>query len=315
MIRPNRQNRLWSIVLAGGDGERVSPLIQRWLGFPKPKQYCSFVGSRSMFQHTLDRALGLTGPDCLVTVVARHHQREAMAQVEGRNVGTVLFQPENRDTVGGIFLPLAYIRAHNPQATVVIYPSDHFIFPEERFLEIVQRAVWTAEWLSSRLVLLTVPPDRLELEYGWVQPGRNLARSVDCRIRHVRRFVEKPDEQEARRLWVAEGLWNTLVLAVRVETLWRIGWRIFPDMMPLFERITAAFGTAEEAGVLNRMYEIMPARNFSSDLLGRIAEEVVAIELSDVLWCDWGKPARIVQTLQRLGKTPNFRPALVESAC
>ena len=51
-----RQNRVWSIVLAGGEGERVQPLVQRWLGQPKPKQYCAFVGTRSLLQHTLDRA-------------------------------------------------------------------------------------------------------------------------------------------------------------------------------------------------------------------------------------------------------------------
>ena len=47
---------VWSLVLAGGNGERLGPLVQRWLGRHKPKQYCTFIGSRSMLQHTLDRA-------------------------------------------------------------------------------------------------------------------------------------------------------------------------------------------------------------------------------------------------------------------
>jgi hypothetical protein len=51
---------LWSIVLAGGDGARTKEFIRHWLGYEKPKQYCVFVGSRSMFQHTLDRAVRLT---------------------------------------------------------------------------------------------------------------------------------------------------------------------------------------------------------------------------------------------------------------
>ena len=60
--------QLWSIILAGGEGTRVSTLVHRWLGRPKPKQYCAFVGTRSMFQHTLDRASRLTPPDRMVTV-------------------------------------------------------------------------------------------------------------------------------------------------------------------------------------------------------------------------------------------------------
>ena len=47
---------LWSIILAGGNGERLKPMVQRWLGRHKPKQYCTFIGTRSMFEHTLDRS-------------------------------------------------------------------------------------------------------------------------------------------------------------------------------------------------------------------------------------------------------------------
>jgi mannose-1-phosphate guanylyltransferase len=47
---------LWSVVLAGGDAERLRPFVQRWLGRHKPKRYCTSIGTRSMFQHTLDRS-------------------------------------------------------------------------------------------------------------------------------------------------------------------------------------------------------------------------------------------------------------------
>ena len=123
-----REN-LWSIVLAGGDGVRTKEFILRWLGYEKPKQYCVFVGSRSMFQHTLDRAARLTPWERVVVVAARHHQYEVWDQLDGRPASMVLFQPKNVDTVAGIFLPLTYILAHDPLATVVIYPSDHFISP------------------------------------------------------------------------------------------------------------------------------------------------------------------------------------------
>jgi mannose-1-phosphate guanylyltransferase len=77
-------DQLWSIILAGGEGTRVSSLVHRWLGRPKPKQYCAFVGTRSMFQHTLDRASRLTPPERMVTVVAHGHRHEALAQLDGR---------------------------------------------------------------------------------------------------------------------------------------------------------------------------------------------------------------------------------------
>src|SRR5680860_644120 len=195
----NTPNKLWSIVLAGGEGERVRPLVQRWLGHHRPKQYCTFVGTRSMFQHTLHRAAKLTTPDRMVTVVAHGHGNEPWAQLDGIPGIQVLRQPLNRDTAAGIFLPLAYIRARDPAATVVIYPSDHFVYPEDRFLEVVQFAVQIAERPPWRLVLLGVQPDRLELEYGWIQPGPTFDQATSCRVWAVQAFLEKPDIGQANR--------------------------------------------------------------------------------------------------------------------
>jgi mannose-1-phosphate guanylyltransferase len=52
---PESASRLHAIVLAGGSGKRLQPVTERWLGEHRPKQYCTFVGTRSMLQHTLDR--------------------------------------------------------------------------------------------------------------------------------------------------------------------------------------------------------------------------------------------------------------------
>ena len=307
MIRlVGKNQRLWSVILAGGEGERVRPLVQRWLGRHKPKQYCTFVGTRSMLQHTLDRATRLTFPDQTLTVVSRDHRREAVSQLHGRNAGRLLLQPQNRDTAAGIFLPLTYIKAQDPSATVVVYPSDHFVYPEFRFLEIVEKAVRAAERLQDRLVLLGVPPDRLELEYGWIQTGRYLAFSGSRPVRAVRRFLEKPAAAQADEALSKGAVWNTLVFSAKVEALWTVGQRYFPDMLHLFERLAKAIGTADEDRILEGIYRVMPAKNFSSDLLEQVPEKCAVIELDNVLWSDWGKPERIAETLHRIGRQPAF---------
>src|SRR5262249_44305896 len=122
--KESRNKDLWSLVLAGGSGERLKPIIQKWLGRDRPKQYCAFVGTRSMFEHTLDRSDQIVNPERRVTVIARDHQHEAWPQFSSRLKGKVMLQAANRETAAGIFLGLSWIRFHDPEATVVIFPSD-----------------------------------------------------------------------------------------------------------------------------------------------------------------------------------------------
>lgn len=297
---------VWSIVLAGGEGERVKPLVQRWLGRHRPKQYCTFVGTRSMFQHTVDRAARLTVPSKTVVVAAKGHEPEVRTQLLGRLVEKVLWQPANRDTAAGVFLPLTYVRACDSDAMVVLFPSDHFVYPETRFLSQVRQAVEAAE-RSPRLVLLGVQPDRLELEYGWIEPASELTDGYSAKpARSVSAFLEKPDPLRADEAMRNGALWNTLVLAARADVLWELGKRCFGGLLEKFERLGDEIGGPREAEVLEQIYADMPQDNFSAGLLQRRPDAVAVMELENVLWSDWGKPERIAETLRRINRLPAF---------
>ncbi len=251
MKQVNNNRALWSIVLAGGEGTRIGSFVQRWLGKQRPKQFCTFVGTRSLLQHTLDRA-----------------------------------------------------RA--PHATVVIYPSDHFVFPEEKFLDHVHHAVLAAERLKHRIVLLGVAPDRLELDYGWILPGARLAHSGKRPVKSVRRFLEKPTAPQADEALSNNALWNTMVMTATVDTFWDLGRQCFPGLMERFDRLGSAIGTPEEARILDLIYRDMPVKNFSADLLQQVPDRVVVTELTDTLWSDWGRPERIAEALRRIDRIPAF---------
>jgi mannose-1-phosphate guanylyltransferase len=242
----------------------------------------------------------------IVTVMPREHRPEAWSQLEGRAVGTVLFQPKNRNTAAEIFLSLTYIRARDPHAIVVIYPSDHFVYPEERFIDLVQRAARTAEWLPDRLIYLGVSPDRLELDYGWIMPGEKLDGSPKYQIRAVDSFLEEPTVAQADAALAKGALWNTSVLAAKATLLWELGWQCFPDIMPHFERLSRSIGTPEEVRTLDEIYGDMPAHNFASELLRQVPDQAAVIEMSGVLWSNWGKPERIAHTLRQIGRQPAF---------
>jgi mannose-1-phosphate guanylyltransferase len=294
----------WSIILAGGRGERLASFTESWLGRPVPKQYCAFVGERSMLQHTLERASSVSRRENIVTVVAREHKGYWKSQVTGGLERGLVPQPVNRDTAAGIFLPLARVRHRDPDATVVLFPSDHFIYPASRFTASVEAAVRAASELPQRVVLLGVRPDDPEPDYGWIFRGRELTEVSGRKVHAVRRFLEKPSSEDARAARAEGALWNTLILAAKADTLWRLGWRYLPQVLFRFESYLEAIGTPEEEAVLFSIYADMPARNFSSDLLQRATSEVAVIELENVLWSDWGRAERIAETLERVGKEP-----------
>lgn len=301
-----KKKNVWSIVLAGGEGERVKPFVLRWLGRHRPKQYCTFVGTRSMFEHTLGRATLIASPTRTVVVAARHHRHEMPDQPVANRPHKLIEQPINRDTAAGIFLPISFVRAHDPQAVVVIQPSDHFVYPERRFVETVRQSVASAEGMPDRLMLLGVQPDRLETEYGWIQRGARLNGTSSHPVHAVSSFIEKPGLAQADAALRSGGLWNTLVLTATVDALWQAGWDCFPDMMPLFERLCSAWHTPDESAVIEDVYRHMPKHNFSSQLLQQVPDRVAVMELTGVLWSDWGKPERIAESIRRIGKTPAF---------
>lgn len=301
-----RSGRIWSIVLGGGDGGRMTDFIQRWLGYPRPKQYCTFVGDRSLFQHTLDRASTLSRQEHIVAVVAREHGQEAWSQLEARGAGTVLLQPRERDSAAGMYLSLTYLRAKDSQARVVIYPSDHFVYPETGFMVSVHRALCALEWLPDRFVVLGVPPDRLELDYGWIVPDDTIDGSETYRIRAIKAFVGRPSVAQADAALAGGALWNTSVLAAKAETLWHMGWECFPDLMPRFERLSRSIGTSNEAQILDEIYHDIPAHDLVSELLQRAPSRAAVLEMHEVLWSDWGKPTRIIDSLRRIGRDPAF---------
>ncbi len=90
---------LWSIILAGGEGTRMCPLVARCFEQGRPKQYCRFCGAKSMLEQTIDRALDLVEPQALITVIGTGHRGFVAGGIPGR----ILEQPKMRGTAVAVF--------------------------------------------------------------------------------------------------------------------------------------------------------------------------------------------------------------------
>jgi mannose-1-phosphate guanylyltransferase len=301
-----KPRNLWTIILSGGNGERLRSFVRKLFGREKPKQYCAFVGTRTMFQHTLDRASLLRPPERRVILVAKSHVERGWVGRTHLPEAKLIAQPSCRDTGPGVFLPLTYVRRQDPDANVVILPSDHYVYPESLFIQAIRNAVEATEALPNHLVLLGAFPEKPDPDLGWIELGESLYLPCDSLVFGVSRFVEKPGIEEAERVMKSGGLLNTLVIVSKLNAMWTLGRYHFPETLALLEHAANAFDTDAEDAALQRIYQGMPSWNFSADFLSRSAANLAVMELSGVLWSDWGKVERILDTLHRAGKPPPF---------
>lgn len=303
-------SEIWGIVLAGGDGIRLRNLAGK-IAYPGcPKQYAVTYEGRCLLRHTLERAELLMPPERIVTVVSRAHDQEVKRHLADRPPATVLAQPANRGTGVGVLLGLACILERAPGATVVVLPSDHFVDAPERFMEHVRLAKEAVDRRPGAVVLLGTRADSPDAEYGWIEPGAT-ALSIDGRpLKRVTTFREKPCPRLAAALLARGALWNTMVLIARGAALLDLFARYLPDVLRRFSRIGRAIGGHDQAAVFDDVYRLVPAASFSEEILERNPASVLVLELSGVLWGDWGTPRRICRTLERIGKIEELRGLL-----
>ena len=120
------------------------------------------------------------------------------------------------------------ISARDPDATVVHFPFDHFVYLEDRFLDIVRVMTGAARRLADKRIRLAVTPDRPEIGYGWIESGGTLMSPAAHEVRSVRRFIEKPGKTlAAHAMAVVEAdrlLWSDWGQPEHIaDTLLRMG--------------------------------------------------------------------------------------------
>lgn len=114
--------------------------------------------------------------------------------------------------------------------------------------------------------------------------------------------MEKPLGSQLGDIALSGGQWNALVLIANVQTLWEAGRQCIPEVVMPLEQPAGGIGTSSEQQRLLHLYRTMPTRNFSSDLLTLIPQQLHMMELTGVYWSDWGRPERIHETVAFMGR-------------
>lgn len=302
----------WGLILAGGEGCRLKRFLKTEYDTDSPKQYCAMLGTRSMLRHTIDRARMILLDSRILTVITKHHMPYAEKDLYDRPKGTVIVQPESRDTGPGILLPLLHIYRSDPRALVVIFPSDHFIHSEERFMGYVRAALYFTNAFPGYINLLGIPARGTEKGYGWIEPGRILGSRFGMDLYRVNGFLEKPALNTLSRISCHNYLWNTFTLVGRISTFLNLVQLRMPMVYNSMQRIVNVLGTADEERTTGEVYRMLPPVNFSHYILERSVEHLSVIPVRDVYWSGWGEESRVRLDLSMLRSAPGLKPRIAE---
>jgi mannose-1-phosphate guanylyltransferase len=228
--------------------------------------------------------------------VAEQHRRFWEPLLSSRDSANIVVQPENRGTANGMLLPLLHIIARDPDARIVLLPSDHHVRDEAVLAECLQKAVARLDHVRDEIILLGMEPDELDPELGYIVPG------VSCGygLREVSSFAEKPSETRARELMIEGALWNVFILAVRARTLLQVFERAMPSVVASMKAAVAREMAASSVNAVQQLYRTLPAVDFSRDVAQKNASVLRVIAVPPCGWSDLGTPKRVGQALLRV---------------
>ena len=283
----------WSLVLAAGEGHRLSSLTTQ-RGVTVPKQFCTLELGPSLLQKAVYRAGTVSPRDRICAVVAAAHSPWWRLQLAALPPENIISQPSNRGTAVGILLPLLYILERDADARVLLLPSDHHVADEALLAHSLQQAAARHAASKPEVILLGFEPRSPDPELGYIVPGPD----DGSPYREVARFVEKPSLASARELTGRGALWNAFIIAADGRALLQLFERRCPEVVEALQRILVrSAAVADRTRALEHLYEDLAVLDFSKHVLQGQEQYLRVLRVPDCGWSDLGTPQRVAEVL------------------
>jgi Mannose-1-phosphate guanylyltransferase len=273
----NKNN--YCVIMGGGIGSRFWPFSRKSL----PKQFLDFFGTgRSLLQQTFDRFNKIIPTENILVVTNEMYADLVKYQLPELETEQILLEPTRRNTAPCIAWASYHIRALNPNANIVVAPSDHLILKEDEFLTAIEKGL---EFVSKydRLLTLGIKPNRPETGYGYIQ----IAEKEGDNFYKVKTFTEKP-EAELAKVFMESGefYWNSGLFLWNVQSIIKAGEELLPELSEKLQAGKEIYGTPAEKDFINERFSSCP--NVSIDIGVMEKADNVYVSLGDFGWSDLG---------------------------
>jgi mannose-1-phosphate guanylyltransferase len=269
--------------MAGGVGTRFWPMSKT----SHPKQFIDILGSgKTLIQQTFDRFLKICPKENIYIVTNQIYKNLVLDQLQGISEKQVLCEPCRRNTAPCIAYANYKILQVNPDANIVVAPSDHIILKEDIFTDVILSA-FEASSSNDWLLTLGIQPSRPDTGYGYIQFDKNITYKNDNRIKKVINFTEKPKLEKAKSfLESGDFLWNSGIFIWSLKSIMKAFYKYLPEVDAIFNEGISKYNTAEEEIFINKAYTV--CQNISIDYGVMEKADNVYVLASDFGWSDLG---------------------------
>jgi mannose-1-phosphate guanylyltransferase len=274
-------NNNYLIIMAGGVGSRFWPMSTE----EKPKQFLDVLGiGKTLLQQTVTRFKTICPPENILVVTAAKYKGLVMEQCPELLEQNVLLEPCMRNTAPCIAYACYKIKESNPEANIVVAPSDHLIANEAEFIRIIENGL---EFTANKETLLTlgIQPHRPETGYGYIQAELEGQQSLGTS--KVASFREKPDRATAEK-YLASGdfFWNSGIFLWSLKSILKAFENDLPEVAACFAKGEGIYNTEKEQEFIDKMYP--ECINISIDYGVMEKADNIYVQPADFGWSDLG---------------------------
>ena len=293
-------NNTYCVSMAGGIGTRFWPISRQ----STPKQFLDILGTgKSFIRSTYERFAAMVPNENFLVVTNQRYKAQVLEHIPELKESQILCEPIGRNTAPCIAYAAYYLQKLNPEARMIVTPSDHLILNEVDFREIISECVEYAD-THDALMTVGIKPTRPDTGYGYIQT------SSDSSISRVKCFTEKPNLEMAQTfIESGEFVWNAGIFIWKLSSIIEAFSRHLPEHHALFSSIINDLATEREEAAIESVFSECKPISIDYGIMEKA--DNVYVRCGDFGWSDVGTWGSVYQ----LSRKDAFANAKLGDGC